>query len=96
MNTYKLTGIIADAGELESSGEAIAIFKELECGLDHTLIINTYKHNCGAYQIDCRCSCGQIYFNGMNGCWQWSHQREEENEMNDCHHEYVKLALKQL
>lgn len=73
------SGYIADGSEIEDGGKAT--IKPLEGKhAGHTISISSDKHNCGAYQIDAKCSCGATYHNGMNGCWQNGHQRSEEGD----------------
>lgn len=43
----------------------------------HTVTEYTYKYNCGAYEVNVECSCGERYENAMYGCWQYNHQRSE-------------------
>ena len=72
----RLSGVEADASEFDDNGlEVWGVAGGEHHG--HVVIVTTAKHNCGAYDEEQRCSCGQWYANAMHGCWQQGHQREE-------------------
>lgn len=44
----------------------------------HRAEISTSKHNCGAYAVEIRCSCGKTAMNRINGCPL--HQRDSQSD----------------
>jgi hypothetical protein len=74
-----LYGDAADCGQFDDSGkEVFGVAGGKHHG--HVVTVYTAKHNCGAYEETHICSCGEEYENGMYGCWQQSHQREERGK----------------
>jgi hypothetical protein len=76
--TIAWEGSEADSRELDDSG--------LKSGLvtggvldGKTVSIYTAKHNCGAWEEEINIAGEGYWRNGMNGCWQCNHQREEES-----------------
>lgn len=74
-----VNGRIADGGQMDDSSEATFMILDGQ-HKGHTLVVNTAKHNCGAYGESMLCSCGAHWNNAMNGCWQAGHQRREEGD----------------
>lgn len=72
-------GTYADFGQLDSQGCMTAMVEGGPHG-GHTVTIASEKHNCGACGYTISCSCGGFWQSSMNGCWQRSHQREEEGD----------------
>ena len=73
------TGFAAHCSEIESSGvETGLVSGGLLDGL--TIRRETEKYNCGAYSEWVTVEgCTGHFANAMNGCWQYGHQRDEEN-----------------
>lgn len=74
-----ISGTIANAGQIEDSGDAKIEFIT-GSHKNHTADYLTTKHNCGSWQEDVTCQCGSEWSNAMNGCWQQGHQREESGD----------------
>ena len=47
---------------------------------NHKAIAFHTTENCGAYFHDIFCECGENYANSVNGCWQYSHKRDESGD----------------
>jgi hypothetical protein len=76
MNTIRISGKPADAGQLDSRGKEVVKYIDGP-HKGHTATVRTDKYNCGAWSEEITCSCDAKWENAMNGCWQQGHQREE-------------------
>ena len=60
-------GRLANVGLFDDYGAATAVIEGGPHG-GHTLVIDTAKHNCGAFYESVECSCGAVYSWGSGGC----------------------------